>query len=262
MTTRSRSEIAAQRILDECGVTEPLQLTLEVILNSKNLLIKEEEIEGADGRIVMNENGGIVTINSGITVPAKKLFVMAHELGHFELHRSKSKLFSDDDDTLNRWYEKNLSSEETEANEFAAELLMPSDVFYNECKGKKFNPAIIEHLADRFQVSKTAAILRFVKQGNHPVCVVYCKANRMKWWKKSDDFRYFLNFGSNQEPPANSVARELFTTSNRYYGDEQQQTIWKSTWFELRRDERDTTFYEFCLYARSYNYTLSILWED
>jgi hypothetical protein len=139
---------------------------------------------------------------------------------------------------------------------------MPSDVFYSECKGKKFGPAVIEHLATRFQVSKTAAILRFVKRGNHPICVVYCKDNRMKWWKMSNDFRYFLNFNHDQQAPAMSVAYEIFTTSNRYYGEEQQQKIWKSTWFELRKDERDKNFYEFCLYASSYNYTLSVLWED
>jgi len=259
---KTKAEIAAQRILDECGITEPLQLELEVILTSKNLIVKEEEMEGADGRIVMGENGGVVTINSQISIPAKKRFVLAHELGHFELHRTKSRIFNDDDDTLNRWYEKNSSSEETEANEFAAEFLMPSDIFYGECKGKKFSPVVIENLATRFQVSKTAAILRFVKQGNHPICVVYCKDNRMKWWKKSEDFRYFLNFNYNQKPPANSVAYEIFTTPNRYYGDEQQQKILKSTWFELKRDERDTIFYEFCLFASSYNYTLSVLWED
>jgi Zn-dependent peptidase ImmA (M78 family) len=163
---------------------------------------------------------------------------------------------------LNQWYDANSNSEETEANEFAAEFLMPSEIFNNECKGKKFGPQVIEELSARFQVSKTAAILKFVKKGNHPVCVVYCKDNRMKWWKRSEDFRYFLNFNRDQKPPGDSVAYEVFTTTNRYYDDEQKQNIWKSTWLELSKGDRDTTFYEYCLFASSYNYTLSVIWED
>ncbi|MGA2623821.1 MAG: ImmA/IrrE family metallo-endopeptidase [Bacteroidota bacterium] len=258
----SRAEIVASNVLEECGITDPLQLPVDVILNSKDLLIKEEEIDGAEGRIVMNETSGVITINSKIQIPTKKRFVLAHELGHFELHRNKTKIYNDDDDTLNRWYDAKFAVEETEANEFAAEFLMPSEIFHSECKGKKFGPEVIDYLASRFQVSKTAAILKFANRGNHPICIVYCKANRMKWWKKSDDFRYFLNFQRDHKPPGDSVAYEVFTTPNRYYDDEQKQNIWKSTWFELKHDERDKPFYEFCLFASSYNYTLSVIWED
>jgi len=258
----SRPTLAALKLLDECGISEPLQLSVEMIINSRNLMIKEEAIDGAEGRIVMNENSGVITVDSKITFPAKRCFVLAHELGHFELHRGLKKFYSDDEDNLIQWYGDSFGAEESEANDFASEFLMPSGVFSDECKGKKFGPVVIDHLSNRFQVSKTAAILRFVKQGNHPICVVCCKSNRMKWWKRSEDFRYFLNFGFNREAPANSVAYEIFTTPNRYYGDEQQQTILKSTWFELRREERESAFYEFCLYASSYGYTLSVLWED
>lgn len=254
--------MAALKVLDESGITEPLQLSLETILNSRNLMVKEEEIDGADGRIVMNENSGIITVNSKITLPTKKRFVLAHELGHYELHRRRTHVFSDDDETMTRWYDKSVGPEETEANEFAAEFLMPSEIFHNECRRKKFGPEVIEHLASRFQVSKTATILKFVNRGNHPVCVVYCKSNKMKWWKVSDGFRYFLNFVRDQNPPGDSVAYEVFNTSNRYFGEEQKQNIRKSTWFSLKKGERDTTFYEYCLFASSYDYTLSVIWED
>lgn len=92
--------------------------------------------------------------------------MIAHELGHFLLHRGKDRLFKDDNHSMNYWYQNNLNSEEVEANEFAAELLMPAKLFYNECKGKQFGPKIIDNLAKRFQVSKTAAILRFVHEGS------------------------------------------------------------------------------------------------
>jgi hypothetical protein len=159
------------------------------------------------------------------------------------------------------WYK--AGPHEMEANEFAAEFLMPSEMFHKECERKKFEPKVIEHLASRFQVSKTAAILKFVKRGNHPVFIMYCKDNKMKWWKKSEDFYHFCPFFQyNFPPPTGSVAYEVFNGTKTYYGDESKQDIWKSDWFQMRNDdEADSIFFEYCLYARTYNYTLSVIWE-
>ena len=84
----------------------------------------------------------------------------------------------------------------------------------------------------------------------------------MKWWKASHDFRHFLEFGYNQHPPVGSVANEIFTKGKVYKGDEEQQQIWKSDWFRMRDDESESKFYEYCLHAKSFNYTISIIWED
>ena len=97
---------------------------------------------------------------------------------------------------------------------------------------------------------------------NHPVFIVYCKDNKMRWWKKSDDFPYYSLFEFGTEPPDGTVAFELFTTNKVYFGDEKKQDIWKSDWFKMKDDERDKRFYEYCLYVKSYNYTISVIWED
>ncbi len=253
---------AVNSMYEECGIQNPLQLPLEVIVNSKNIFLKEEEMDSAEGRIIMRGDVGIITINSKIEYPAKKRFVLAHEFGHFVLHKNVKKIFNDTEDTLNQWYQNNFGVEEIEANEFAAEFLMPSKLFYEECKGKKFGPEVIDYLCDKFQVSKTAAILRFAKRGNHPIFVVYCKDNKTKWWKKSDDFRYFHEFEYDKKPPGDSVAYEVFTSQSYYKDEERKQTIWKSTWFNLKANEKESIFYEYCLFVKAYNYSLSVIWED
>lgn len=258
----TRATLAAQKLLEECGLCEPLELSLEVIVRSKNVILQEEEIDGADGRILMNDDLAVITIDSNIKFESKRRFVIAHELGHFLLHRGHNKLFKDDNESLNYWYQNNSNSVEVEANEFAAELLMPAKLFYNKCKGKQFGPEIIDNLAERFQVSKTASILRFVQKGNYPVCVIYCTDNKMKWWKKSEDFRYYLQFNYNSPPPSGSVVEELFTQNTHYFEDERKQQVLKSTWFDLGYEEQDVFVYEFCLHAKSYNYSLSVIWED
>ncbi len=58
-----------------------------------------------------------------------------------------------------------------------------------------------------------------------------------------------------------SVAFEVFTKGISYYGEESSQQIWKSDWFEVKDDEPDYKFYEFCLFVPSFNYMISVIWE-
>jgi Zn-dependent peptidase ImmA (M78 family) len=250
---------AVKKIYDECGITDPFQLPIEVIISSKNILIKEEEIEGADGRILMKANSGVITLNSSIHFLPKKRFILAHELGHFELHRLLKKGFYDNHETLIHSFQP----EEVEANEFAAEFLMPTELFHCECTEKIFNHKVIEHLTNKFQVSKTAAILKFVKEGNgnHPIFVVCCQDNKMKWFKKSHDWKYYSLFEKGLPPPSGTVASEVFKRGIGYFGDEKTQPIWKADWFEVSKYEREKEFYEYCLFVPSLNYMISVIWE-
>jgi len=256
-------ETAVQKVYEECGMFDPLDLPVEDVIESKKIILKEEHMDGCDGRILPHKNSAIITINSKIEYNTRRKFVLAHEFGHYILHRNNKKVYQDNSDTLNQWYHETFGVAEIEANEFAAEFLMPAHIFSEECKGEIFKPEFVDYLADGFEVSKTATILRFVKHGNYPVCIVYCKDNKMKWWKSSNDFKYFLEFNYNSPPPTDSVAYELFTTNTIYTGKERKQVIKKSTWFRLNRNnDWDSDFYEYCLFVPSYNYSISVIWED
>lgn len=85
----------------------------------------EDYSDSVDGIVKYNGNGGsqkpAIYINKRF--PAKrKIFTVAHELGHYLLHHNKEKLridkFKYSEDTQE-------SQEETEANYFAASLLVP-----------------------------------------------------------------------------------------------------------------------------------------
>lgn len=259
----TKAEVAVKRVYAECGITDPLQLSIETIIESKNIMIREDPLEGADGRILMKGDRAVITLNSQINYAPKKRFILAHELGHFELHRHLKKGYSDNDETLNHWYQSTYANEELEANEFAAEFLMPTELFRKECERKKFDHKVIEHLASRFQVSKTAALLKFAKNGNgnHPIFLVCCQDNIMRWFKKSDDWRYYSLFSKGMPVPTGTVAHEVFQRGMANYGDEKSQQIWKSDWFVMNGDEPNTKFYEYCLYVPSLNYMISAIWE-
>ncbi|MFM7857229.1 MAG: ImmA/IrrE family metallo-endopeptidase, partial [Flammeovirgaceae bacterium] len=67
--------------------------------------------------------------NSAISSPGRKNFTLAHELGHYLLHREKSPddIICDRADMLN--WESKYRIMESEANQFASFLLMPRDDF-------------------------------------------------------------------------------------------------------------------------------------
>jgi len=256
----SVAEHKARAVLDDCGIDEPKDISVKDIILGRGAFYNERPLVGKEGEIMTVGNRSIITINSNIDVSTKKRFASAHELGHYEMHRKLQPRIVDTEYNFINWYKN--GPQEVEANEFAAEFLMPSDLFSQYCEKKKFSPAIIESLATRFQVSKTAAILKFAKRGNHPVFIVYCQDNKMKWFNKSDDFYYFSRFEHGLKPPDGTMAYELFTTNDVYIGDEKKQAIWKSDWFILKDDEKDKRFYEYCLFVKAFNYTLSIIWED
>lgn len=256
------SEIAARKVLDTCGLTDPSEYPLSRIILGRKAFYEEQSLKGKDGEIVTVDGRSIITVNSNIAYETRKRFAAAHELGHYEMHKELKPIFSDTEEDLMNWFQG--GPHEQEANQFAAEFLMPSDVFHQEClKRGKFEPNTIDYLADRFQVSKTAAILKFVNRGNHPVFLMYCKDNKMKWWKKSNDFYHFCSaFRYNAPPPTGSVVHEIFNGSKVYHGEEAKQQIWKSDWFEMRENEvKDPPFFEYCLFSRTYNYAISIIWE-
>jgi Zn-dependent peptidase ImmA (M78 family) len=255
----SKAALAAKLVLEECGLDDPSGYPISEIILGRKAFYEEVPLDGKEGEIISYGGKSIIQVNSNIQFASKRRFAAAHELGHYEMHRNLHPIFSDTEEDLMNWYK--AGPQEMEANEFASEFLMPSDQFYTECARKKFGPEIIEHLANRFQVSKTATILKFVHAGNHPVAVVYCKDNLMKWFKVSKDFRYFIEFERDQKPPEGSVAYELFTTNKVYIGDELKQDIWKSDWFRMRDGEIDSKFHEYCLFVKSFNYSISVIWE-
>ncbi len=183
-------------------------------------------------------------------------------------HRDSLEVHNENESTLS-WFDDKVNRskkgiQEAEANQFASELLMPSKLFLAECSTKRFSPDLVRHLSDRFQTSRTSAIFRYMELGSHPICVFYSFNNKLKYWKKSEEFKHFIVDRINLAPPDDSVAGEYFNEGKIYPKNESKQQIWKSTWFDLKNWENDTDykFYEYCIVTPSYNIVLSVVWEE
>ncbi len=103
-------------------------------------------------RIVLNQYHSLV----------RRRFTLAHEFAHFVLHRDFLMQNNKITDGILFRSSNNFDQRETEANQFAADLLMPKDLFDDAIKQGKNK---IKDLADLFQVSYSAIKYRAYKLG-------------------------------------------------------------------------------------------------
>lgn len=203
---------AARELLHSLGWSQPGDLTMEEIALACDLMVTRKDMEGCEGRIVMSRDGGIISINASIDYPSKINFIIAHEIGHSRLHSNIQPLFTDDKRSLAEWYAR--GQHEKEANDFATELLMPSDVFTKRVKGKKPSADTIGDAATYFGASRTAAFLRYRDLGDFPVMVILVESGTIKWKSHSKDFPYkWLPIGG--AVPAFTVAGDYFNRNSR-----------------------------------------------
>ena len=113
--------------------------------------------DDVSGYLKKTESGWLIAVNS-LHHPRRQKFTLAHELGHYFLHRHNHNKFMDK--TLFR--NGQTSSLEIEANAFASELLMPEDALkqYVNNVSKK-----VEDIAEYFGVSAVAVRYRAQKLG-------------------------------------------------------------------------------------------------
>jgi len=183
--------LRAKEIIKKLHIEEPKHIIIEDIAAVRGVFIKEEPMSGADGRLATLGDHGIITIRENIDIAAKKRFVIAHELGHFELHRGEIFNIRCTDKDFFSWYKGNPL--EIEANYFAAELLMPEDIFKRRVLGKEVSKELIESLAYEFNTSLTATSIRFVTL--RPEYALVCsESSWIKWFVVDyDHFPYYIN---------------------------------------------------------------------
>ncbi|MDP5309058.1 ImmA/IrrE family metallo-endopeptidase [Paracoccus spongiarum] len=140
--------------------------------------------KGVEGMLLPNPHcageWGIV-YNETIRSPGRRNFTLAHELGHYLLHRQAnpgglqctSRNMADWDEARNRI--------EAEANTFASYLLMPLDDFREQIKGRIIDIDVMTELADRYAVSLTAAILKWMTITDKRAMIVVGKEGFIDW---------------------------------------------------------------------------------
>jgi Zn-dependent peptidase ImmA (M78 family) len=248
---------AAIKLRASLGWIYPSDFSLSIVAESLGVSIKEVPIKGSEGRIIINGNYGIISVNSNIDNQPRKNFIIAHEIGHFTLHKNLI-ICSDTHKTLSDWHQK--GPQESQANEFASELLLPSGLYRSKVNGKKMNLALMKDVSSYFNVSILASFLKYIFLGNFPLMVIYIENGLVKWKRCSGDFPFqFLRI--NSQVPAYTVAGDCFYHNNVESEPEKIDALeWFPEDFQIKF-KKDWKLWEQC-YKVSETGLVSCLWTD
>lgn len=165
MNTPSPAEKRAAALLKDSGVTE-LPVPVEQIARRLGAQITYESFEGEISGMLYRDRGTTVIGVNSRHAPTRQRFTVAHEIGHFLIHKGQPVF-------IDRFVRVNLRNgesnpEEVQANAFAAELLMPRamvrDAINNALSGRRdITPQeVVSVLAARFEVSAAAMQYRLI----------------------------------------------------------------------------------------------------
>lgn len=217
--------IEAAALRSELGWQNVNDFSLEEAANALGIYVKTSSKIKSEGRIVMKGDMGMLTIREGIVLEGKRNFIIAHEIGHFRLHRNLLAVFNDTYKTLADWYRN--GPQEQEANLFASALLMPEEMFRQRVVRQKLDLELIKSLSSYFGVSITSAFLRFCSLNIYPLMIVFIDNGIIKWKKYSDSFPFpFLQVENTV--PHYTVAGDFY---NRSFLEEKPVKVDAIEWF-------------------------------
>jgi Zn-dependent peptidase ImmA (M78 family) len=250
----------AATVIEALGISsvEDLQ-RLDLIAFERGAIVQRGELHIAEARLVIGRPYSVITISTQISNPQRERFGIAHELGHLELHRNVD-MFPCDTGSLNEWpVMGRASSIEQEANEFAACLLLPENIFGGICDELDPSMEVIKELAEQFGVSIMATARRFVEFCCTPAAIVWTERRQIKWFQRNEafeDYGFFVNVNSMVEDT--TVASRFF---DKEYVPKSPEIVRASAWM-MEGEYRDLPIREQCISMPRYEGVLSLLWVE
>lgn len=178
-------------------------------------------IDGADfseafeGALIPNpaHNGEwAILYNNGIKSEGRINFTLAHEFGHYLIHRH---LLSQGQRCTRRdmlHWEKSDAMIENEANLFASNFLMPAEDFAKQIYNNEISKALILSLAERYKVSIAAAALRWLQLCKDRAMIISSRDGFIDWaWSNKKLIRSGIYIAPKQhviELPSSFLADE------------------------------------------------------
>ena len=187
------AEHEASKIIEKYGISSSEHIRLEDIAFDLGVDIIEGALRGAAASLVKFGKYATIRVSNNSSYENRNRFSIAHELGHFVLnHGTSIQRVCSDEDMMN-WYKK---SEETEANFFAGELILPKNLIIKKCDVAEVDFRPIKQISNEFRASLTATAIRFVRFCPERCAVVFSKDAKIKWFYGSENWYPFIPIGS------------------------------------------------------------------
>jgi len=216
-----------------------------------------DDLPGLEGMLKQSKDGtkwAIVYNNSGSS-PGRIRFTLAHEFGHYMLHRQLQTLFECSQQDMVDWdtLEKQI---EGEADTFASYLLMPLDDFRAQVNGHSISFDLLGHCADRYGVSLTAAALKWLECSPNRAVLVASRDDRVVWARSNERaYRSGACFATTKRRylvPQQSVSHAANRNATRQEG-KQPARVW------FPREPEHMPLSELSFVSDNYDFTLTLL---
>ena len=213
--------VTAVDLLQSLGITEPAEIDICAIAQSRGATVVEKPVTGCEARIVGYGERAIIVVNSE-SIPSRKRFSAAHELGHWMRDAGTISLGCNPEALIG----SREANAETRANRYASDLLMPQFMFQPRAKGCPITFETASSLAEMFQTSLTATSIRLVDYGSYPAMLVCSDSQRIRWFRRGADVPGTL---WPQSPGKMTFANELLGGASR--GRATSGQVYADQWF-------------------------------
>jgi hypothetical protein len=254
MTKVNRGAAYAKALLAELKVSgSPDSRSIAAQLQ---LDVTELDVQGFDGGLVRAQGTpfGAIIVRGSIREPGRKSFTVAHEIGHFVLpgHDGGGAVCGSSD--IGNWADASRELER-EADEFAAELLLPTDHTRPKFKGQSPSLNIIQTVASESNVSLSATARRYCDLVSERCAVVWSKNGKISWYKPSQEFGFYLKRG--REISKGTQAWECFSGTRTH---ERPEPVSADLWLDERVVLESSVLWEHSIGLPFYESVLSLLW--
>jgi len=176
---------AARRVVAECDVRHPRDIRVEAIATRYDAFVLYGPVATARASIVRAASRAVIRIDARREGTAGARFTAAHELGHHLLHPvidHFEQCLGDVARSGTAW------RVEREANDFAAELLIPEPLGAPFAASPSPRFEDVERLARTFTTSLEMGAIRFVQLSRAPCAAVLAIDGRVAWAPESAAF--------------------------------------------------------------------------
>ena len=191
---RSRNEIAAleaERLIRELEI-KSLPIQPKAIARSLGILVEPKKMkEGVSGMLIRVGNEFGIAYATHIKSEGFKRFCIAHEIGHYRIPGHVDAVLAHGDIHESHAEFVKGDTYEREADQFAASLLMPNNLFYREMQSLGDGLKAIETLADRCITSLPATASRYVQMAKVPVAMIVSTRSHINYCFMSESLRDF-----------------------------------------------------------------------
>ncbi len=166
------------------------------IARALKLKVQEEDLEGCEGLLVRPKGvpRGIIAVKKSIRSESRKRFTIAHEIGHFVLpgHDGEGAICGQKD--IEGWNDRS-NNKEREADDFAAELLIPTGIVKSRLANTTPSLTVIEAVATDCAASLSASAWKYCDLTSEQCAIVWSREGNVSWSRASAEFPFFIRKG-------------------------------------------------------------------